>query len=117
MSDDEAIETAKKKALASFRRPGDSPPQSVEVEVSFGGRSRQGPLRSANDDHYLILRFNRHYEALMTTLPAGEIPAPVDEYGYAMVVADGMGGSGEAASRIAVSTLAQLAINFGNRHV
>ena len=40
-----------------------------------------------------------------------------DEYGYGMVVADGLGPSGEAASRLAVSTLVDLAIHFGRWQV
>ena len=54
--------------------PLDSPPPSVVVEVEFGARSRRGPLRSVNDDHYLIMRLGRHQETLMTSLPERDCP-------------------------------------------
>ena len=40
-----------------------------------------------------------------------------DEAGYGMVIADGMGKAGEEASRLAISTLVDLAINFGRWNV
>ena len=81
--------------------PVDSPPPSVDMEVGFGALSRQGPGRSVNDDHYLIMRLGRHLEMLKTSLPDGDLPRHFDEYGYGMVVADGMGGAGDLASRLA----------------
>ena len=74
--------------------PLDSPPPSVVMEVAFGALSRQGPGRSVNDDHYLIMRLGRHMEMLKTSLPAGDL-----------------------ASRLAIATLVQLAIDFGKWHV
>jgi len=97
--------------------PLDSPPPSGPVEAVFGARSRRGLLRSANDDHYLILRLGRHQETLLTSLPDNEIPERFDEYAYGMVVADGMGRAGETASRLAISTLVHLGIYFGKFHV
>jgi PPM family protein phosphatase len=93
--------------------PNDSPPPSVVVEVEFGARSRRSPLRSINDDHYLILRLGRHQETILTSIPEAELPRRFEEFGYGMVVADGIGGAGEAASRLAVSTLVHLATYFG----
>jgi protein phosphatase len=57
----------------------------------------------------------RHQETIATSLPDGSVPARFDEMGYGMVVADGMGaaGAGETASRLAISTLAHLALHFG----
>jgi protein phosphatase len=51
----------------------------------------------------------------MTSLPDEAIGARFDEYGYAMVVADGMGGegTGEAASHLAIATLVHLVRHFG----
>jgi PPM family protein phosphatase len=97
--------------------PLDSPPPSVDMEVGFGALSRQGPGRSANDDHYLIMRLGRHLETLKTSLPDGDLPKHFDEYGYGMVVADGMGSAGDLASRLAIATLVQLAVDFGKWHV
>jgi PPM family protein phosphatase len=95
----------------------DSPPPAVDVQVGFGARSRQGPAQSVNDDHYLVVRMGRHLETLMTSLPDGDLSQPFDEYGYGMVIADGMGGAGEFASRLAIVALVQLAIDFGKWHV
>ena len=57
----------------------------------------------------------RHQETLITSLPDHEVPQRFDEYGYGMVVADGVGGTGtgEAASRLAIATLTHLVIYFG----
>ncbi len=95
----------------------DSPPPAVGVLVEFGALSRRGAERPVNTDHYLVLRLGRHQETLLTSLPASEVPRRFDEYGYAMLVADGVGGHGEAASRLAVATLAHLAIHFGRWNV
>ena len=97
--------------------PLDYPPPSVEMEVGFGALSRKAPGRPVNDDHYLIMRLGRHLETLKTSLPDGDLPRHFDEYGYGMVIADGMGGAGDLASRLAIATLVQLAIDFGKWHV
>jgi protein phosphatase len=89
------------------------------VQVDFGAESRGSPLRSANEDHYSIVRIGRHQETLMTSLPDHQMPWRFDEHGYGMVVADGVGGtgSGEAASRLAIATLMRLVIYFGRWNV
>jgi PPM family protein phosphatase len=97
--------------------PLDSPPPSVDVQVRFGAWSQRGPQRAVNDDHYLILRLGRHHETIMTSLPVDAVPARFDEYGYGMVIADGMGAAGEPASRLAIATLVRLGIDFGRWHV
>ncbi len=88
---------------------------SSTVQVDFGGRSQRGKLHTVNEDHYLIVRLGRHQETLMTSLPDGVIPKRYEEYGYAMVVADGMGGAsdGEIASRVALATLTHLVLYYG----
>jgi protein phosphatase len=101
----------------ALRGPLDSPPPSANVDVEFGAWSRRGPSRSVNDDHYLVLRLGRHQETLMTSLPAADVPQRFDEYGYGMVIADGMGAAGEPASRLAITTLVRLAIEFGRWHL
>ena len=53
----------------------------------------------------------------MTSLPVDDVPTRFDEYGYGMIVADGMGAGGESASRLAITTLVQLQIEFGRWHV
>ena len=49
----------------------------------------------------------------MTSLPASSIPPSFDEFGYGMLVADGIGGDGEAASRLAITTFEHLMVQFG----
>ena len=85
------------------------------VRVEIGARSHQGAVRSSNEDHYLVLRLRRQQETLETSLSRSDMPGPFDESGYAMLVADGLGetGAGASASRVALSTLAHLAIHFG----
>jgi PPM family protein phosphatase len=93
--------------------PFDSPPPSVNVEVEVGAQSRMGLGRSANEDHYLILRMERRQETLMTSLPTANVPAPFAEAACGMVLADGMGVDAEVASRLAITTLTQLTLSFG----
>jgi protein phosphatase len=99
-------------ALAARGELGDLP---STTSVEFGAESRPGTSRTVNEDHYAIIRLGRHQETVLTSLPAGLIPRRFDEYGYAMVVADGLGGggSGELASRLAITTLMHLVLHFG----
>ena len=91
------------------------PPASATVQVDFGAQSRRGGTRSVNEDHYVIIKLNRNQETLLTSLPETALARRFDEYGYAMVVADGIGGGGvgEEASRLALATLVQLVVYFG----
>jgi protein phosphatase len=93
-------------------------PLSSIVKVEFGACSHPGHRRAINDDHYLMVRFRRGQDLIATSLPTGSVPERFEEYGYGMVVADGMGGLGsEAASRLAVSTLAHLVLHFARWNV
>ena len=96
-------------------QPEEFAPLSATVKVDFGAYSRPGRTRVVNEDHYLILQLGRHQKTLMTSLPDAAISPRFDEYGYAMVVADGMGGTGagEAASHLAIATLVLLVRQFG----
>ena len=91
------------------------PSASTTVQVDFGAQSRRGASRPVNEDHYVIIRLGRSQETLLTSLPETALARRFDEYGYAMVVADGMGGGGmgEVASRLALATLVQLVRYFG----
>ena len=88
---------------------------SSTVRVTFGGLSHTGKVRPINEDHFLITRLGRDQETLLTNLPEGDVAQHFRESGYGMVVADGMGGAarGEVASRLAISTLAHLGLQFG----
>ena len=111
---DESGEAGVPGPVPFYLRP-DVQPLSSRVQVTYGARSRRGRDHATNSDHYLILEWGRQQLTLQTSLPDGLIPPRFDEFGYAMVVADGMGafGDGEIASRIAISTLAHLMLQFG----
>ncbi len=85
---------------------------SARVGVDVAALSHQGLVRAANEDHFLVVRFGRSFETLMTNLPSDAVPTRADEVGYGLLVADGMGGAaaGALASRTAISTLVSLAL-------
>ena len=89
------------------QRPGSI---SSHVQVDLGALSHQGKVRPNNEDHFLVMRFDRTMRTLLTSLPPGDIPAQYAETGYGMLVADGMGGAaaGEVASRTAIGALVDL---------
>jgi protein phosphatase len=91
---------------------GTRPPFSPPVRVDVSGLSHPGKVRAHNEDHFIVMRLGRYLETVLTTLPAGEVPERADEAGYALVVADGMGGhaDGELASRMAISGLVKLVL-------
>jgi protein phosphatase len=80
------------------------------VEVDLGALSHPGKVRPKNEDHYVVVRFGRSMDLLLTNLPEGEVPARHAEAGYGFAVADGIGGGagGEVASRTAISVLLDL---------
>jgi protein phosphatase len=82
--------------------------------VEIGARSKSGRGR-LNEDNFLVVKVGREQEVVMSSLPEGDLPAPFEEFGFGMLVADGAGtsGAGALASRIAVSTLAHLLLHFG----
>jgi len=88
------------------------PLQAGSWTVEVAGLSNRGTLRANNEDHFLICRYGRFLEALDSNLPLDDQPAYLQDNGYAMAVADGMGGNaaGEVASRLAINSLVQMAI-------
>jgi protein phosphatase len=97
--------------------PSPEPPAarsaSAQARVDVGALSHPGKVRDKNEDFYLVGRSSRVFQALLTNLPAGQIPERHEEARYGMLVADGMGGmsAGEVASRLAVTTLVNLVLN------
>jgi len=87
-------------------------PFSSSVHVDVSGLSHPGKVRARNEDHFIVARFGRYLETAVTSLPSGEVPDRAEETGYAMIVADGMGGhaGGELASRMAISGLIKLVL-------
>lgn len=98
--------------------PNDSPPPSADVRVEFGAKSVGSPsATAANSDHYMVVRLGRHQETLLTSLPKEETPQRFEEFAYGLVIADGLGATGEEASRLAITTLTHMAIHFGRWNV
>jgi len=87
-------------------------PFSAAVHVDVSGLSDPGKVRARNEDHFIVTRIGRYLETVLTTLPPGEVPERAEESGYALIVADGMGGhaGGEMASRMAISGLMKLVL-------
>jgi protein phosphatase len=114
--------------MITDKRPGDTgeypvvaPPSesiwpetgSTRVRVDLAALSHQGHVRRSNEDHYLVVRFGRFLETVLTSLPPDHLPGQAEEVGYALLVADGIGGNvgGEVASRVGLSTLLSLVLH------
>ena len=119
MSTEQEDAVARRAALSPILRYDDFRPLSATVQVDVGGRSIRGRARVVNEDHFLIARLGRQQQVLETSLSTTELPACFEEYAYAMVIADGLGGTGRGAvaSRVALSTLAHVAMHFGKWNV
>jgi PPM family protein phosphatase len=85
---------------------------SAHVQVDVGALSDPGKVRKNNEDHFLVARFDRNMQTLLTNLPPGHVPQRSGETAYSILVADGMGGraAGEVASRNAISFLVELVL-------
>jgi protein phosphatase len=87
-----------------------APPARLAVDI--GGRTHAGKVRPNNEDNFHVVQFGRHLRTVLSSLPAGHAPEEVDRVGYAIAVADGMGGhaAGEVASRRAITLLVEFAL-------
>jgi len=94
-------------------------PLSSAAGLDVAAVSSCGKAQSYNTDHYLAVRLGRFQETMITSLAAADLPPRFEEYAYAMLVADGLDGEGGGAraSRLALSTLAHLAIRYGQWNV
>jgi protein phosphatase len=119
MSGDDMTDVAWRAILATRLDVSRFQPVSSIVEVDVGARSDCGLVRSYNTDHFLALQIGRVQRTLCTSLAADDLPPDFQEYGYALVVADGFGehGAGVRASRVALSAIAHLAIQYGRWNV
>jgi len=119
MEDDDELDVARRKALSPVLAVDDFRPFSSTVRVELAGKSHSGLTRTRNEDHHLIVRLDRKQETISTSLAESDIPDAFEEHGFAMLVADGLGGegSGGVASRVAVSALAHLAIHYGRWNI
>jgi PPM family protein phosphatase len=82
------------------------------LEVDVGAVSHQGHVRENNEDSYLVMRFGRSLENVLTNVEEDLLEQNYYMNGYGILVADGMGGmaGGEVASRLALSKLVELII-------
>src|SRR5262245_3777631 len=80
--------------------------------VDIAAATHQGHVRETNEDHYLVMRFGRSLQNLLTNLNDGQLARSYDLTGFSMLVADGMGdmAGGEVASSTAVARIVQLII-------
>lgn len=113
--DEKLDEASRRKVFATALLTDDFEPPSALVRADIAARSDRGRILKDNDDHYLVVRLGRSEETIHTSLTRRDVPYRFDEYAYAAVVADGIGdeGAGAVAARLAVSTLAQLELRFG----
>ena len=83
------------------------------LDADFGAVSHQGLVRESNQDSYLVMRFGRSLENLMTNVDEDLIEQSYYMTGYGLLVADGMGGmaGGDVASRLALSKLIELIVD------
>jgi PPM family protein phosphatase len=85
---------------------------SPSVRVDIAGRSHTGKVRPNNEDNFLVVRFGRFLQAMLSSLPEGDLSPEYALEGYGIAVADGMGGmaAGEVASRRSISLLINLVL-------
>jgi protein phosphatase len=112
---DETDDVRRRDVFTSSSKTVDFKPSSATVRADFAARTHRGRMMQENEDHHLVIRLGRHQETIFTSLSMRDVVRRFDEYSYFAVVADGIGGggTGAAAARIAVSTLADLGRRFG----
>src|SRR5215211_2260983 len=83
------------------------------LKVELGASSHPIYVRENNEDSYLVMRFGRSLETVLTNLEEDLLERNYAMRGYGILVADGMGGAaaGEVASRFALGKLVDLIID------
>ena len=85
----------------------------TSLKVDIGALSHQGHVRENNEDSYLVIKFGRSLDNVLTNLDEELLERSYCMTGYGMLVADGMGGmaAGEVASRLALSKVIELIVD------
>jgi PPM family protein phosphatase len=85
----------------------------TSLEVDLGAVSHQGHVRENNEDSFLVMKFGRSLESVLTNLDEELLEPNYLMNGYGLLVADGMGGmaGGDLASRMALSKLVELILD------
>ncbi|HEU4711985.1 MAG TPA: protein phosphatase 2C domain-containing protein [Pyrinomonadaceae bacterium] len=83
------------------------------LKVDLGAASHQGHVRENNEDSYLVMKFGRSLENLLTNVDDDLLAQDYVMNGYGLLVADGMGGmaGGDVASRLALHKLIELIVD------
>ena len=94
-------------------------PLSSAISVEIAAASVCGLSNTENSDQYMAIRSSRSQETLLASLGAADLPQPFQECGYVMIVADGLGEGaiGARASRLTLSALAHMAIEYGKWNI
>jgi serine/threonine protein phosphatase PrpC len=112
MDDDDELDTGEFDIPVDAIWLGLPESQSSKVRMDFGATTHPGKQRDKNEDAYIITRTGRYWERIQTSIKPDQFPELVEEIGYAMAVADGIGGSaaGDVASSLALQCLTNLVL-------
>ena len=85
----------------------------LRMSVDVAAATHTGHVRPNNEDHYLIIRFERSLQNVSTNLDRRLLARSYDLGGYVLLVADGLGGmaAGELASSTALTKLVELVVD------
>lgn len=83
------------------------------LDVDLGAVSNQGHVRENNEDSYLVIKFGRSLENVLTNVDEDLLERNYFMNGYGLLVADGLGGmaGGDVASRLTLTKLIELIVD------